>query len=78
MNGHVKLHKPESPAFNKGERWYSSDGFCACIERVERYGVDKWDVDVYYTNPNVGNGRLAVKNAWSFQVRYQHQADMNL
>jgi len=75
MNGAKKFHSPDGPAFNEGQIWYSSCGVKARIERVERYGVDKWDVRVFYSFPVVGNGQLACKDAWNFQVRYQHEAD---
>lgn len=78
MNGAKKFHKPESPAFNPGERWIGSSGVVAEILRVERYGVDKWDADVFYYYPTLEGGREVHKNAWSFQVRYQHQADLDL
>lgn len=80
MNGANKFHSPDGPAFNPGEIWWSADGMGlkARIEKIERYGVDKWDVLVYYSFPIVGNGQLACKDAWNFQVRYQHQADLEI
>ncbi len=79
MNGAKKFHSPDGPAFNEGEVWVDSSGYKVTIRRIERYGVDKWDVDVFYWVPM--DERRSVefrKNAWSFQVRYQHQADRNI
>lgn len=78
MNGTKKFHNPDGPAFNEGEIWYSASGVKARIERIERWGLGKWDADVYYSFPVVGNDQLVVKNAWSFQVRYQHEADKEI
>lgn len=75
MNGAKKFHNPDGPAFNEGEKWVATPKSFVIIQRVERYGVDKWDVDVYYTQID---GSTAHKNAWSFQVRYQHQADLEI
>lgn len=75
MNGAKKFHKPESPAFNEGEKWWATAKSFVVIQRVDRYGADKWDADVYYTQID---GSTAHKNAWSFQVRYQHQADKEI
>lgn len=78
MNGAKKFHNPDGPAFNKGERWEGVSGTQAEIIRTERYGVDKWDVDVFYWFPVEGHFREVSKNAWSFQVRYQHIADKEI
>ena len=76
MNGAKKFHNPNGPAFNEGEKWLTPKGRSfVIIQRVERYGVDKWDADVYYTQID---GSTAHKNAWSFQVRYEHQADLEV
>lgn len=72
MNGAKKFHNPDGPAFNMGESWEGSSGSKVFIVRTERYGVDKWDVDVYYLQ---SDGSESNKNAWSFQVRYMHVAD---
>jgi hypothetical protein len=79
MNGAKKFHNPDGPAFNAGEVWEGSSRCKVEIIRTERYGVDKWDVDVFYWVPM--DERRSVecrKNAWSFQVRYQHQADKEI
>jgi hypothetical protein len=75
MNGAKKFHSPDGPAFNEGEVWEGSSKSKVVIIRTERYGVDKWDVDVYYTQVD---GSTCNKNAWSFQVRYEHQADKEI
>lgn len=76
MNGAKKFHSPNGPAFNKGEIWVACDGSGIVVEiqNIERWGTDKWDVDVYYTSQSL----VFHKNAWSFQVRYEHQADREL
>ena len=77
MNGAKKFHSADGPAFNEGEVWFPASGgkSVVIIQRTERYGVDKWDVDVYYTQID---GSTCHKNAWSFQVRYEHQADKEI
>ena len=76
VNGAKKFHSPDGPAFNAGEKW-NSGRFEVEVLRTVRYGVDKWDIDVYYFYPDRPDQEVH-KNAWSFQVRYQHQADLNL
>ncbi|BAJ09090.1 hypothetical protein KPP10_gp127 [Pseudomonas phage KPP10] len=77
MNGSRKFHSPDGPAFFPGEIWVSCEGFEVEILKVERYGADKWDVDVYYIQCRWKNADDAVfvKDAWNFQVRYEHHAD---
>lgn len=81
MNGQKKFHSPDGPAFNEGEVWHSTDGHKVTIWKTVRYGVDKWDVDVHYWVGFRDDPRRSVecvKNAWSFQVRYEHQADKEI
>lgn len=78
MNGAKKFHNPSGPAFNEGQIWISSCGVVARIEKTERYGVDKWDVKVYYSSPVAPGSALGCKDAWNFQVRYRHQADLEI
>lgn len=79
MNGAMKFHSPDGPAFNAGERWVGSSGTPVTIHKVVRYGVDKWDVDVFYWYPMDERRSVeSCKNAWAFQVRYQHTADMGI
>lgn len=75
MNGAKKFHSPDGPAFNSGEVWKSSRGSAVTVQNVERWGAEKWDVDVYYLTES---GQRYMKNAWSFQVRYEHNADKGL
>jgi hypothetical protein len=77
MNHNQKFHNPEGPAFNVGEKWISADrqgGECI-INNTMKYGPDKWDVTVFYT---CNNGMVYEKDAWNFQVRYFHIADINI
>jgi hypothetical protein len=76
MNGAKKFHSADGPAFNQGEVWISGEHEAQII-RTERYGCGKWDVDVYYSYPNDPLKEVR-KNAWSFQVRYQHKADLEI
>lgn len=75
MNGAIKFHNPDGPAFNHGELWKRCDGTGiigdGVISGVVKHGTEKWDSDVYYTS----NGVEYHKNTWSFQVRYMHSAD---
>lgn len=75
MNGAKKFHSPDGPAFNSGEVWSSPSGFVVTVQNVERWGSEKWDVDVYYLTVS---GQRYMKNAWSFQVRYEHSADKGI
>lgn len=76
MNGDIKWHKANGPAFAPGEQWRSVSGNIRCeIVSVSKFGPDKWDYLVTYKYPD-GGGHT--KDAWNFQVRYQHIADNNL
>lgn len=73
MNGTVKFHKANGPSFNPGEIWTANGGkISAKIVSVRKFGAGKWDYEVTYQYPT---GELHSKDAWNFQVRYQHQAD---
>lgn len=77
MNHAPKFHKAEGPAFVQGQRWTSTNGRSwATVVRTERFGAGKWDVEVYYTVPN--DDREYHKDAWNFQVRHVHEADLHL
>lgn len=91
MNGAKKFHSPDGPAFLPGELWESCEGHVVEIKGTERYGSDKWDVNVYYiyvgklanmpamlTDGRPLPAREFSKDAWNFQVRYQHQADKEI
>lgn len=73
MSGARKFHNPDGPAFNAGGRWKGSDNYEVEIVATKRYGPLKWDVDVCYRQ---SDGQMWMKDAWSFQVRYRHIADV--
>ena len=74
MNGTVKFHKPNGPAFAIGEQWISCAGnLKVTITGVTRIGDEKFDYRVSYRQ---SDGTTAEKGAWEFQVRYQHVADL--
>ena len=77
MNGKLKLHKPNSPAFNAGEVWIGASGSKVEIISVVPWPVciDTWSYSVHYRQ---ADGSLSNKDAWAFQVRYTHTADQNL
>jgi len=73
MNGTVKWHKANGPAFKPGEEWRSIAGNIYCtIVSVRKYGPGKWDYEV---TCRYRDGREFSKDAWNFQVRYMHIAD---
>ncbi len=74
MNGEIKWHKANGPAFLPGEKWKScSQKNLECeIVSVRKFGTGKWDYEVTYKYPD---GETHSKDAWSFQVRYYHMAD---
>lgn len=76
MNGKIKWHKANGPAFAPGEPWMSVSGKIRCeIVSVRKFGDDKWDYLVTY---RYTDGSEHSKDAWNFQVRYGHIADANL
>ena len=77
MNHASKFHKADGPAFVQGQRWTHNNGKnWVTVVRTERFGDGKWDVEVYYTVPH--DVREYHKDAWNFQVRYTHEADLHL
>lgn len=78
MNGAKKWHSPDGPAFNPGEVWEAVGGHRATIVKTIRWGVDKWDVAVFYYSNSDDTKREYSKDAWNFQVRYEHQADKEI
>jgi hypothetical protein len=75
MNSKIKFHSPNGPAFLPRQRWVSSSGTEVEILSTARWGNDKWMVDVTYCvvcEPE----QTWQKDAWNFQVRYTHQADL--
>ena len=78
MNGAKKFHKATGPAFNKGEIWIGSSGSKVVIDSVDCFDsipVHTSDCVVEYKQ---SDGSTCRKDAWNFQVRYQHIADINL
>lgn len=71
MNGNKKFHKANGPAFSIGEEWVSGTTQCKIIA-VRKFGEGKWDYEVTY---QYDNGVTHSKDAWCFQVRYEHVAD---
>ncbi len=78
MNGTKKFHKATGPAFNPGEVWYGSGKIRVTIISVRKYAVDGDGISDYGVTYDVGAGAQHEKDAWSFQVRYTHQADLEL
>ena len=75
MNGHKKFHKANGPAFAAGEKWVGTSGIRCEIVSVRKYGDDKWDYEV---TAKYEDGAEFSKDAWNFQVRYQHVADKDI
>ena len=76
MNGVRKFHSPDGPAFAPGQEWVSCSGKIRCwVIGTRRWGSDKWDVEVTY---RYADGAESRKDAWNFQVRYEHIADVGV
>lgn len=75
MNGAKKFHKPNGPAFNVGEQWISYSGNRVTILSTRKFGEGKFDYEVSYRQLH---GPNCERDAWNFQVRYNHVADKNL
>lgn len=90
MNGEVKWHKATGPAFFPGERWVSSSFKPPLTSKtgVKVVSVRKYpgatsnhisDYGVTYEwEEEGGKVHQWEKDAWNFQVRYTHIADLNL
>lgn len=82
MNGKIKFHKATGPAFNPGEVWVSSGGNKVTIVSVRKYpratSDHISDYAVTYEWKEKGEIVQHEKDAWNFQVRYIHQADLML
>jgi hypothetical protein len=80
MNGTVKFHKPISPAFAVGEEWVAPSGLggynSVYIQSVTKFGDGKYDYQVVACDC-FGITQVD-KDAWNFQVRYNHIVDANL
>lgn len=80
MNGQIKFHKINSPAFRAGEVWEGSHGFKLEIVSVYKYPDTKSnrlsDYIVHYKWLSCnGKEHHREEDAWNFQVRYTHLAD---
>lgn len=75
MNKRVKFHKPNGPAFNKNEIWQGSSKSHVKIISVLKFGNDKFDYNVTYQQTD---GSICKKDAYNFQIRYQHLADFSI
>lgn len=77
MNGKIKFHKATGPAFHAGEVWVGSGGVRVVVKGVRKYpgaaGNHASDYAVIYDD---GEGIETEKDAWNFQVRYSHSADL--
>lgn len=71
MNRVVKFRKPTSPAFLPGEKWKGSGTTCEIVA-VTKFGDGKWDYFVFYRQYS---GTIYYKDAWNFQLRYEHVSD---
>lgn len=81
MNNKIKFHKATGPAFNPGEVWVSSTGTKVEIISVRKFPHATSDhtseYGVTYKTDPLNNPELThEKDAWNFQVRYAHQADL--
>lgn len=73
MNGIRKFHSPDGPAFAPGQEWVGSSNLRCWIVSTRRWGTNKWDVDITY---RFRDGAEYTKDAWNFQVRYEHVSDL--
>ena len=79
MNGAKKFHKPTGPAFNAGEVWRSAAGnIRVVILGVRKYATGGNEISDYAVRYDNGEGVEVEKDAWNFQVRYVHSADLAL
>lgn len=83
MNGNIKFHKATGPAFNVGEVWVGASGDKVEIVSVRKYQGAAADHTsdysvTYKTDPNNNSEQTHEKDAWNFQVRYTHQADLKV
>jgi hypothetical protein len=80
MNGKIKFHKATGPAFKTGEVWHAANGQRVRIVDVARYlGVlsnHASDYSVMFMD--MTDAKVYEKDAWNFQVRYTHEADLSL
>jgi hypothetical protein len=78
MNGKIKFHKHDSPAFDIGQKWYfyNSDKYVTILG-VHPFGEvrDKHDYEIVF---QYNDGAIVIKDIGIFQERFQHEADKNL
>ena len=83
MNGKIKFHKATGPAFNVGEVWVGSGKTKVTIVSVRKYPgatsdhTSDYGVTYEWTEAD-GTINRHEKDAWNFQVRYTHQADLHV
>jgi hypothetical protein len=75
MNKKIKFHKPNGSAFNENEEWIGVSKNKVKIISVEKFGDNKFDYEINYKQ---SDGSLSKKNAYNFQIRYQHLADFSI
>lgn len=70
-----KFYPPESKRFCPGEIWntISIPNRQVKIMKVERFGPEISDVEIYYQD--ISTGKELQKDAWNFQIRYEHVMD---
>lgn len=82
MNGTIKFHKATGPAFYPGECWFGSRKHCVTIVSVRKYpGATTDHTSDYAVTYQWTEGDRVVqheKDAWNFQVRYTHGADLHV
>lgn len=79
MNGNQKFHKATGPAFNPGEQWFASNGSKCSIISVRKYpGANSDHTSDYGVTYQQSDGSICEKDAWNFQVRYCHIADLHI
>lgn len=80
MNKAIKFHKATGPAFNPGEVWVAAGGAKVTIVSVRKYpratSDHTSDYSVTYEWQERGEMVQHEKDAWNFQVRYSHVADL--
>ena len=78
MNGKIKFHKVNGPAFNVGEAWVDSAGHVVTITNVTQFkdttGRHASDYDVEYVYAKYRG--VQSKDGWIFQTRFTHKADI--
>lgn len=82
MNGKIKFHKATGPAFHPGEVWVGASGSKVEIVSVRKYpgatADHSSDYGVTYKTDPLKSEQIHEKDAWNFQVRYTHSADLEL